>query len=137
MDWSDQLKQLWSNLLALGPRRLAVLGLVGLTVFVSVGLGSYYLSRPDYETLYAGLDGQDVARIGAALQESGISFDVNTEGTSVLVHPGQASHARMLLAEKGLPNSASAGYELFDKMGAIASPRSCRRSRVFALLRAR
>ena len=54
MVWGDQLKQLWGNLLALGPRRLAVLGLVGLTVFVAVGLGSYYLSRPEYEILYAG-----------------------------------------------------------------------------------
>ena len=30
MVWSDQLKQLWGNLLALGPRRLAVLGLADL-----------------------------------------------------------------------------------------------------------
>jgi len=119
MFWSDQLKQLWDNLLGLGPRRLAVLGLVGLTVFVAVGFGSYYLSRPEYETLYAGLEAQDVARVGAALQEAGISFDVNPEGTAVLVHPGQASRARMMLAEKGLPSSAGAGYELFDKMGAI------------------
>ncbi|MCZ7594068.1 MAG: flagellar basal-body MS-ring/collar protein FliF [Hyphomicrobium sp.] len=119
MVWGDQLKQLWGNLLALGPRRLAVLGLVGLTVFVAVGLGSYYVSRPEYETLYAGLEAQDVARVGAALQEAGISFDVNPEGTAVLVHPGQASRARMMLAEKGLPSSAGAGYELFDKMGAI------------------
>jgi flagellar M-ring protein FliF len=119
MVWSDQLKQLWDNLLALGPRRLGVLAFVGFAVFAAVGLGSYYLSRPDYETLYAGLDAQDVSRIGAALQESGVAFDVNPEGTAVLVHPGQAAHARMLLAEKGLPSSASAGYELFDKMGAI------------------
>lgn len=119
MIWGEQLKHLWGNLLALGPRRLAVLGLVGLSVFAAVGLGSYYLSRPDYETLYAGLDSQDVARVGAALQEAGISFDVNPEGTSILVHPGQAAHARMLLAEKGLPSGAGAGYELFDKMGAI------------------
>ncbi len=119
MDWGEQLKQLWGNLLALGPRRLTVLGLVGFTVFAAVGFGSYYLSRPEYVPLYSGLDTQDVARIGAALQESGIPFDVNTEGTSVLVHPDQTARARMLLAEKGLPSSASAGYELFDKMGAI------------------
>lgn len=119
MDWGEQLKQLWGNLLALGTRRLAVLGLVGLSVFTAVGVGSYYLSRPDYAALYAGLDSQDVTRIGAALQEAGISFDVNTEGTSVLVRPEQAARARMLLAEKGLPSSAGAGYELFDKMGAI------------------
>lgn len=119
MNWGEQLQQLWSNLLALGVRRLAVLGIVGLTVFLAVGLGSYYLSRPDYSPLYSGLDSQDVTRIGAALQEAGVSFDVNTEGTSVLVHPDQAARARMLLAEKGLPSSAGAGYELFDKMGAI------------------
>jgi flagellar M-ring protein FliF len=116
---AEQLQQLWSNLLALGTRRLAVLGLVGLTVFGAVGLGSYYLSRPEYAPLYGGLDAQDVARIGTALQEAGIAFDVNTEGTTVLVHPEQAARARMLLAEKGLPSSAGAGYELFDKMGAI------------------
>jgi flagellar M-ring protein FliF len=119
MNWGEQLKQLWDSLLALGPRRLTVLGLVGLTVFTAVGFGSYYLSRPEYEALYAGLDKQDVARIGAALQEAGVTFDVNTDGTSVLVRPEQTARARMLLAEKGLPNSASAGYELFDKMGAI------------------
>jgi flagellar M-ring protein FliF len=119
MDWGEQLKQLRNNLLALGPRRLAALGLVGLVVFAAVGLGSYYLSRPSYAPLYSGLDSQDVARIGAALQESGIPFDVTPDGTSVLVKPEQTAQARMLLAEKGLPNSASAGYELFDKMGAI------------------
>jgi flagellar M-ring protein FliF len=119
MNWGEQLKQLLDSLLALGPRRLAVLGLVGLSVFAAVGFGSYYLSRPEYEPLYAGLESQEVARIGAALQESGISFDVNTEGTAVLVRPEQTARARMLLAEKGLPSSASAGYELFDKMGAI------------------
>jgi len=119
MNWGEQLKQLRDSLLALGSRRLAVLGLVGLSVFAAVGFGSYYLSRPEYEPLYAGLDTQDVARIGAALQEAGISFDVNTEGTAVLVRPEQTARARMLLAEKGLPSSASAGYELFDKMGAI------------------
>jgi flagellar M-ring protein FliF len=119
MNWSDQLRQVWTNMAALGSRRLGVLGLVGLTVFVTVALGSYYVSRPDYSPLYVGLNSQDVGRIGAALQEAGIPFDVNSEGTSILVNPSQAAHARMLLAEKGLPSSASAGYELFDKMGAI------------------
>src|SRR6185503_17462879 len=59
------------------------------------------------------------SRIGAALKEAGIAFDVNSQGTAVLVRYGQTAQARMLLAEKGLPSSASAGYELFDKMGAI------------------
>ena len=81
--------------------------------------GSYYLSRPDLETLYIGLNAQDVSRIGAALKEAGITFDVNSQGNAVLVRRGQTAQARMLLAEKGLPTSANAGYELFDKMGSM------------------
>ena len=115
----EQLERLWSNLLSLGARRLAALGLVGLAVFAAVGFGSYYLSRPEYETLYAGLNSQDVSRIGAALKEAGVPFDVNAEGTKVMVRSEQTSQARMLLAEKGLPSSANAGYELFDKLGPI------------------
>ena len=37
----------------------------------------------------------------------------------MLVRYGQTAQARMLLAEKGLPSSANAGYELFDKLGSI------------------
>ncbi|MBX9592191.1 MAG: flagellar M-ring protein FliF [Hyphomonadaceae bacterium] len=115
----EQLERLWSSLLGLGARRLAGLGLVGLSVFAAVGFGSYYLSRPDFETLYIGLNTQDVSRIGAALKEAGITFDVNAQGNAVSVRRGQTAQARMLLAEKGLPTSANAGYELFDKMGSM------------------
>jgi flagellar M-ring protein FliF len=115
----EQLERLWTSLLGLGGRRLAALGLIGLSVFAAVGVGSYYLSRPEFETLYIGLNPQDVSRIGAALKESGITFDVNAQGNAVSVRRGQTAQARMLLAEKGLPTSSNAGYELFDKMGSM------------------
>ena len=115
----EQLERLWRSLVALGARRLMAMAVVGLTVFATVGVGSYYLSRPQLETLYSGLTAQDVNRIGAALNEAGIDFDVNSQGTSVLVRYGQTAQARMLLAEKGLPSSANAGYELFDKLGSM------------------
>jgi flagellar M-ring protein FliF len=115
----DQLEKLWSSLLGLGARRLIALTVVGVAVFTVVGLGGYYLSRPSLETLYTGLTTQDISRIGAALREAGIPFDVNAQGTAVLVRYGHTAQARMLLAEKGLPSSANAGYELFDKMGSM------------------
>jgi flagellar M-ring protein FliF len=119
MNGLEQLERLWRSFAALGGRRLAALGIIGLSVFSAVGLGSYYLSRPEFETLYTGLNPQDVSRIGAALKEAGIAFDVNSEGTKVMVRAQQTAQARMLLAEKGLPSSANAGYELFDKLGSI------------------
>jgi flagellar M-ring protein FliF len=115
----EQLERLWTSLLGLGARRLAVLALVGVTVFATVALSGYYLSRPDLETLYGGLNANDVSRIGATLREAGITFDINSQGNAVLVRRGQTAQARMLLAEKGLPSSTGAGYELFDKLGSI------------------
>jgi len=114
-----QAERLWTNLLALGARRLAALGLIGLSVFVVTGLSGYYLSRPATETLYSGLDRDDVVGIGSALKEAGVSFDVSADGATVLVPVGQAAMARMTLAEKGLPHSGSVGNELFDKLGSL------------------
>lgn len=115
----DQLERLGSSLLGLGTRRLAALAIVGLTVFGAVAFGSYYLSRPQFEILYVGLSQQDASRIGGALRDAGVAFDISSDGTRILVPYGQTARARMLLAEKGLPTSASSGYELFDKLGPV------------------
>jgi len=114
-----QAERLWTNLLGLGVRRLIALGLIGLAVAAVTGLAGYTLSRPTMETLYSGLDRDDVAAIGAALREAGVAFDVNAESTMVLVPAGQTSAARMILAEKGLPRSGAVGNELFDKLGSL------------------
>src|SRR5271167_4232586 len=114
-----QARRLLANLLALGGKRLAALGLVGLAVFAATGLAGYYLSRPTTETLYSGLDRDDVVGIGSALREAGIAFDVTADGASVTVPVGQAALARMTLAEKGLPHSGSVGNELYDKLGSL------------------
>ncbi|MEJ2116861.1 MAG: flagellar basal-body MS-ring/collar protein FliF [Alphaproteobacteria bacterium] len=115
----EQLERLWAGLLSLGARRLAILALVGVSVFGAVAFGSYYLSRPSMEVLYVGLAPTDASRMGAALKEAGVHFDISTDGTKVMVAYGHTSQARMLLAEKGLPSSSNAGYELFDKLGPV------------------
>jgi len=103
----------------LGARRLVALGLTGVMLFAAILFSSFYLTRSNYETLYIGLSRDDVNRMGMALGESGISFDISADGASVRVPVGMAEKARMFLAEKGLPTSNNAGYELFDKMGSL------------------
>ncbi len=114
-----QADRLWTNLRGLGVRRLIALAMIGLAVAAVTGVAGYTLSRPTMETLYSGLDRDDVAAIGAALREAGVAFDVNAESTMVLVPAGQASTARMILAEKGLPRGGAVGNELFDKLGSL------------------
>lgn len=103
----------------LGAKRLIALALVGVALFGTILFSSFYLTRPTHETLYVGLSRDDVNRMGMALGEAGIAFDVSSDGTSVQVPIGQAEKARMFLAEKGLPTSNNAGYELFDNMGSL------------------
>ena len=73
-----QVQQLLNNLLELGPRRLMALGLIGFAVLVTVVGGAYYLSRPEFETLYTGLSRED--RRSGQLEQP---FDV-------IVDPGAA-----------------------------------------------
>jgi flagellar M-ring protein FliF len=119
MSAAEQAERLFESLRRLGGRKLAALGIIGVLVFALTGLAGYMLSRPTFEPLYSGLDRADVGRVGAALREAGISFDVSADGTAVLVPYGQTSQARMTLAEKGLPANANTGYELFDKLGSL------------------
>jgi flagellar M-ring protein FliF len=114
-----QAKRIWANLMALGAKKLATLGLVGGLVFALTGFAGWWLSRPTQETLYSGLDRDDVVSIGAALTEAGIPFDVSADGAAVLAPVGQLSQARMILAQKGLPHSGNVGDELFDKLGSL------------------
>ena len=119
MSLQDQVQKTLASIMALGPRRLAILGVTGALVVLGTSIGGYLLSRPPFETLYAGLDRQDVSRIGTALRDAGVTFDVSADGANVLVAYGQTSRARMLLAEQGLPHSSNVGYELFDKLGSL------------------
>ncbi|MBI1619738.1 flagellar basal-body MS-ring/collar protein FliF [Aquamicrobium zhengzhouense] len=115
----EQIKSILDNLRGLGPKRLAMMGGAAAIIVAVVLTAALYLNRPTYETLYVGLDRNDVGQIGMVLGEAGIRYDVSSDGTSVMVSAGKTGQARMLLAERGLPTSSNAGYELFDNVGSF------------------
>lgn len=114
-----QAERLLANLRELGTRRLIALGVIGVAVLLAIGLGAYYLSQPEREPLYTGLSREDVTRMGGVLKDFGIPFDVSADGGSLMVSHRDSAHARMLLAEKGLPQSPNTGYELFNDLGSL------------------
>src|SRR5919112_1023351 len=77
-------------------------------------------SAPSYSTIMAGVDPAQTGKITAALDAKGVKYEIRNNGTAVAVDRSQLSDARIALAEKGLPNSAQPGMELFDqqKLGA-------------------
>lgn len=115
----ERIQQIIDNLRAFGPQRLAVMGGVAALVVAIITVAAIYLNRPAYETLYVGLERSDINQMGLVLGEAGIDFDVASDGTTLLVTAGKTAQARMLLAEKGLPTSTNAGYELFDNVGSL------------------
>lgn len=115
----EQLQQIGKQAAALGTRKLAIMGAAAALIVTSMIVGTIYLNKPTYQPLYVGLEREDVGRMGMALADAGIPYDVNTDGTSILVPAGKTSKARMILAEKGLPAGAATGYELFDNLGSL------------------
>lgn len=119
MNLLNQLPQVFKNLAGLGQTRLLALAGVGVVSIALILAGALYVNKPAFETLYVGLETVDLNQVSIALAESNIDFEVGTDGKSIRVPAGMTGKARLLLAERGLPNSANAGYELFDNVGSL------------------
>src|SRR3954469_14834383 len=81
-------------------------------------------SSPSYATLAAGLQPAETGKYTAALDEAGISYELQSNGTALAVEKAQVPKARVALAGQGLAaggEGAQAGFELFDKQKLGAS----------------
>jgi flagellar M-ring protein FliF len=99
----------------LGAARLAVMalvavGLVAFFVYLTTRIGGGSMTL-----LYNELSPQDGQAITRKLDQMQISFQINPEGTQVLVPADQVGKIRMQLAQDGLPAGGSIGYEIFDQ----------------------
>jgi flagellar M-ring protein FliF len=78
-------------------------------------------SAPSYSTVMAGVDPAQTGKITSALDAKGVKYEIQNNGTAIAVDKSQIAQARIALAEKGLPQSAQPGMELFDKQKLGAS----------------
>lgn len=99
----------------LGPARLGIMGAVLLSLLVFFLFVSLRVSTPDMKLLYTDLSSIDSGAMAAKLEEAQIPYEISQDGTRVLVPEDEVGKARMLLAQAGLPNGGSMGYEIFDK----------------------
>ncbi len=77
---------------------------------------------PSYTTMMSGLDPAQTGKITAVLDEQGITYELQSNGTALAVPKADAAKARIALAGQGLAGSGTSapGFELFDtqKLGA-------------------
>ena len=93
-----------------------LLGLMIFFIFVSLRVSS-----TDMKLLYSDLSSMDSSAMAAKLEETKIPYEISPDGTRIEVPDTEVGRARMLLAEAGLPNGGSLGYELFDKQSGFGT----------------
>jgi flagellar M-ring protein FliF len=90
---------------------------IGLTVAVA-GFFVYVLSgmtSTPKSLLFSGLDPRDSAEIVGRLETLKVPYQIEGDGSTILVPSDQALRLRMQLAGDGLPAGGSVGYEIFDR----------------------
>lgn len=92
------------------------LGLLMFFVFVSMRV-----SGPEMKILYRDLPPEESSMIAAKLEEMQIRYEVSGDGAKITVPDKDVGRARMLLAQEGLPNGGSLGYEIFDKQSGFGT----------------
>jgi flagellar M-ring protein FliF len=112
---------LLETLRQLGPARLAIMGSVLLGLLLFFIYMSFRVATPDMRLLYGELSSMDSGAMAAKLEESKITYTISPDGTRILVPEGEVGRARMLLAQAGLPNGGSMGYEIFDKQSGFGT----------------
>ena len=90
----NQLSETLTNIGTLGIKKLAILSVVGAVVIASILVGAVYVNKPAFQTIYVGLEHDDVTRIGIALSDAGLSYDVSAEGNAIGVATGQVGCRR-------------------------------------------
>ena len=107
---------------AMPPRAKAGLAAGALAVVVGLFLLLRMAGAPSYTLLASGLDPADTGKVTAALDEQGIAYELQANGTSVAVEKASLAKARIALATGGVStgNAGGPGFELFDeqKLGA-------------------
>ena len=111
----------FDTLRKLGPARLSVMGAVVLGLLIFFIFVSMQVTSPNMKILYRDLPTADASSISAKLEELKIQYEVSGDGTRIMVSDKDVGRARMALAQEGLPNGGSLGYELFDKQSSFGT----------------
>ncbi|WP_420854543.1 flagellar basal-body MS-ring/collar protein FliF [Sneathiella marina] len=99
---------------SLGSVRIIILGVVAVGLIGLIMLMANRITTPDYALLYGGLEPSDSSSIVSRLEADKIPFQIKNNGRDILIPQDQVARMRLGMAEVGLPNGGSVGYEIFD-----------------------
>ncbi|MDB5477864.1 MAG: fliF [Alphaproteobacteria bacterium] len=107
----------------IGPLRLAAMAAMAVSLIVFFVFVSSRLTSGQMKLLYSDLSAQDKNAVVRELEAANITYVVSDGSGEIQVGAQEVGRARMLLAEKGLPEGGSVGYEIFDKDSGLGTTR--------------
>lgn len=93
-------------------QRVVIIALA-LALVILVPVLVTWSSTPSYAVAYSGLSEEDAGQIVQKLEENNIAYQLKNTGT-ILVENDKVYDTRLRMAREGLPQSSTAGYELFS-----------------------
>jgi flagellar M-ring protein FliF len=99
----------------LSPRGWLIAGgsLVGSVVLIYLFL--HMVSQPSYSTLASGLNPAQTGKMTSALDQQGIGYQLQNNGTALAVPSNETARARVALASAGVLGSSHTNLSLFEK----------------------
>ncbi len=91
---------------------MAVVTVISLLLFIIMLI---FLNQPTYSNLYTNLSMDEASKIVTYLKSNDIPYKLSDGGNSIKVPQNKVDDVRLGLASKGIPNSGTIGYKLFDK----------------------
>ncbi|MDI6874905.1 MAG: flagellar basal-body MS-ring/collar protein FliF [Actinomycetota bacterium] len=113
LDWLRRVSGRYTTAQKVGTLLVAVILILGLV------MAARWASRPRYRVLFSGLEGEEVSKVLAKLDEQKVDYRV--EGSAILVPQDQVDKLRLELSMEGVPSGGKVGYEVFDSTGFGAS----------------
>jgi flagellar M-ring protein FliF len=103
------------------PKAKLTVGAIAAGVILLAFVMMQMAGQPDYATVLTGLNPAQTAKLTSALDQKGIKWELQNNGTALAVEKSQMADARVALAGQGMPGQMQPGFEIFDKQKLGAS----------------
>ena len=104
-----------AGLKALGPKRLAALGGVGLALLALLAALAMRAGDQPMAPLFGEMEPRDAGAVVASLERQKVPYRLEAGGTRILAPVDQVPQLRLTLAREGLPSGGGVGWEIFDR----------------------